>query len=243
MKKRFNTYFIYGFVLAFLLPQIGFAQQDVVKGSFVYPSIMETGEYKHEFSLLLAKLPEDQIESTSAWIYAPLFTYHAKYGLPVGFNLKGSFSTNVITYHFRTGLQWGYNFNRVTLSINSDAAYWFGRLNNFGFKSGVNAWSGYSNFTLGIEFEKFTLTFQTETNYIISLIQTADDIETNSGSDDSFLAGTSFSIYIEQPVWKDNFMTLGVRFNYTKLYWPAWAVFPSWERFSYIPEVFIGFVL
>lgn len=202
---------------------------------------METGEYKHELSLLLAKLPEDQIESTSAWIYAPLFTYHAKYGLPVGFNLKGSASTNIITYHFRTGLQWSYNIKRVTFSLNSDVAYWFGRLNSFGFNSGVNAWNGYSNLTMGIEFDKFTLTIQTETNYVISIKQTADDIETENQK--SFLAGGSVAIYIEQPAWKENYMTLGVRFTYSKLYWPSWAVFPSWDRLHVIPEIFIGFVL
>ncbi len=241
MKNKYLKYFIFGFILALFISQKGFAQLDVVKGSFIYPSIMETGEYKHELSLLLAKLPEDQIESTSAWIYAPLFTYHAKYGLPYSFNLKGSASSNIITYHFRAGLQWSYNIKRVTFSINSDAAYWFGRLNSFGFDSGVNAWNGYSNFTMGIEFDKFTLTIQTETNYVISIKQTADDIETENKN--SFLAGGSVAIFIEQPVWKDNYMTLGVRSTYSKLYWPSWAVFPSWDRYHVIPEIFIGFVL
>jgi len=241
MKNRFIKYFIFGFFLTWFSPNKGFAQLDVAKGSFIYPSIMETGEYKHELSLLLAKLPEDQIESTSAWIYAPLFTYHAKFGLPYGFNLKGSASSNIITYHFRAGLQWSYNIKRVTFSYNSDAAYWFGRLNSFGFNSGVDAWSGYSNLTMGIEFDKFTLTIQAETNYIVSIKQTADDIETVNKN--SFVTGGSVAIYIEQPVWKDNYMTLGVRSTYSKLYWPSWAVFPSWDRYHVIPEIFIGFVL
>jgi hypothetical protein len=245
MQNFYKKYLIIGILSVVLFPAKEFAQAqiDVAKNSFLYPSIMDAGEYKHEFSLLLAKLPEEQIESTSAWVYAPLFSYHAKYGLPVGLNLKGSFSTNIITYHFRTGLQWGYDFSRVTLSINSDIAYWFGQLKNFGFNSGVNAWSGYADLSLGIAFEKFTLTFQTEINYIISIKQTVDDIETNIESENSFLAGTSFSVFIEQPVWKDNFMTLGVKFNSSKYYWPAWAVFPAWERYFFIPEVFIGFVL
>ena len=56
-------------------------------------------------------------------------------------------------------------------------------------------------------------------------------------------AGASFAVLIEQTVWKDNYMTLGVRFNYSKIYWPTWAVFPSWDRYFFIPEVIIGFVL
>jgi len=224
-----------------LLTQLNFAQLNVVKGSFIYPSIMETGEYKHEFSLLLAKLPEDAIESTSAWIYAPLFTYSAKYGLPVGFNLNGSFCTNIITYQARTGLQWGYDFNKVALAAGFDVAYFYGELNNFGFNSTAQGWQGYFNLNLGIAFEKFTLTLRGESDYLFTLKQTADDIVTTSSKNIS--AGASFAILIEQPVWKDNYMTLGVRFNYSKFYWPTWAVFPSWDRYFYIPEVIIGFVL
>ncbi|MEN8193748.1 MAG: hypothetical protein ABFS12_13075 [Bacteroidota bacterium] len=240
MKNLKHIYIIFLFFYS-TIALTSFAQSDVIKGSFVHPSIMELNEYKHEFSLVLAKLPEDAIESTSAWIYAPLFTYSAKYGLPYAFNLKGGFSSNIITYQLRTGLQWGYNFNRITFSINSDAAYWFGRLNRFGFNSEVSAWSGYSNLSLGIEFDKFTLTIQTESEYIISIKQKADDVVTNNKN--SYLAGSSFAIFIEQPAWGDNYMTLGIRFNYTNLYWPAWAVFPSWDRYMYIPEVIIGFVL
>ena len=241
-----NNFIIYSVLSLFVVSAVsieGFAQVNIAVGSFVYPSKMELGEYKHEFSLILAKLPEEQIESTSAWIYAPLFSYHAKYGLPSGFNLKGSISTNIITYHFRTGLQWGYSFSKVTLSVNSDIAYWFGRLKNFGFNSGVNTWSGYSDLSFGVAFKKFTLTIQSEINYYFSIKQTVDDIETNGANETDLMAGGSIAVFIEQPVWKDNFMTLGVKFNYSKYYWPAWAVFPSWERYFFIPEVFVGFVL
>ena len=71
----------------------------------------------------------------------PTFYIRAKFGLPYAFNLRGSLSTNAITFQIRTGLQWGYNIGRVTFSLNSDVAYWLGRLNSFGFNSGVNSWS------------------------------------------------------------------------------------------------------
>ncbi len=232
---------MFSLLITFAFAQKGLAQLNVVEGSFVHPSIMELNEYKHEFSLLLAKLPEDAIESTSAWIYAPLFTYSAKYGLPVGFNLNGSFSTNIITYEARAGGQWGYNLDRFTLAVGFDVAYWYGKLNNFGFNSTAQGWQGYFNLNLGIAFEKFTLTLRGESDYLFTLTQTADDIVTTSSKNIS--AGASFAILIEQPVWKDNYMTLGVRFNYSKFYWPAWAVFPSWDRYFFIPEVIIGFVL
>ena len=241
MKNFFHKYSLVCLLITFVFTHKTLAQLNVVEDSFIHPSIMDTGEYKHEISLLLAKLPEDAIESTSAWIYAPLFTYQAKYGLPLGFNLNGSFSTNIITYQTRIGGQWGYNLDRITLAVGFDVAYWYGRLNNFGFNSTAQGWQSYLNLNLGIAFEKFTLTLRGESDYLLTLKQAADDIETASSKNVG--AGTSFAILIEQPAWKNNYMTLGVRFNYSKFYWPAWAVFPSWDRYFFIPEVIIGFVL
>ena len=241
MKFNFLKYLPIFFLLAISFPGASFAQIEIANGSFFHPSIMRNGEYKHELSLVLAKLPEDQVEAVSSWIYAPLFTYHAKYGLPYGFNLNGHFSTNIITYQFRVGPQWSYDFGKISLSANPDIAYWFGQLKEFDFKSSVNAWSGYLNVFLGIEFEKFTLTFGAGSEFLFSLSQKADDIETSITK--NILAGYSFSVLIEQPLWKDNFISLGVKFNYMRFYWPAWAVFPTWDRFNFLPEVIVGFVL
>jgi len=71
--------------------------------------------------------------------------------------------------------------------------------------------------------------------------ESADDIETST--DKNIFNGFLFSIMIEQPLWKGHYMSIGFNFNYTKIYWPSWAVFPSWDRYIFVPEVLIGFVL
>jgi hypothetical protein len=241
MGNGLKKYFVIILLIFLFLSQKHFAQSDIVKGSFFYPAVMEQNEFKHEFSFLLAKLPEDAIEEASAWIYAPLFTYSVKYGLPQGFSLNGYASTNIITFQFRGGPQWGYSFNKVTAAIGFDVAYYYGQLNAFGFNSKVHGWQSYPHLDLGIEFKNFTLTFRGELYYILSMTQKADDLET--GVTTTAVAASSFAILIEQPLWKNNFLTIGVNFHFTKAYWPAWAVFPSWERYFFIPEVIIGFVL
>ncbi len=232
----------YGFLLFLLLFGNLFAQYpDVKKGSFFFPRVLDDKEYIHEFSVILAKLPEDQIEATSAWIYAPLFTYHAKYGLPENFALKGEISTNVITFFFKGGVRWNFDAGDFSFGAGFDAAYWRGALKQFGFNSKVNAWNGFASLSVGYAAEKFAFTIAAETNYLFSIEQAADDIVTES--EKTALIENSVSVYVEQPVWKDNFMTLGVKVNFSKIYWPAWAVFPSWDKYFTIPEVFIGFVL
>ncbi len=238
--KLFETKYSF-FLLLFFMLNTAFAQSlDMKKGSFLFPRIIENKEYVHQFSLILAKLPEEQIESASAWIYSPIFTYDIKYGILYNFNLKGKIATNIITFNFRGGAQWNYEYKRFSFGIYGDLGYWTGKLEHFGFDSRVHAWSGYGGASLGVAFEKFTLTIKGETEYIFSLKEYADDIESLSGQ---YYAGTYIGMFIEQPLWKDNFVTLGVKMNFSKLYWPAWAVFPTWERYFFIPEAYIGFVL
>lgn len=241
MVFKLKIILVYNFLLLLFLNFYTLAQTDIVKRSFLHPTIMETGEYKHEFSFLLAKLPEDAIEEASAWIYAPLFSYKAKLGLPVGFNLNSSLSTNIITYQLRTGGQWGYNFKKITPAVGFDISYWYGKLNSFGFNSTAEGWRSYFYFNFGIAAENFTITLRGEFEYILTQKETADDLTTISTTNTG--AGASFAVFIEQPLWKDKYLSLGVNFNYTKSYVPAWAVFPSWERYFFIPEVIVGFVL
>jgi len=219
-----------------------FAQYDYVReNSFTYPDRMGFGEWKNFASLTLAKLPEDAVEEASVWIYAPLLSYKTKVGLGWGFSTNGSFNTNGITYHFYAGYEWTYRFYRISLSTGGGPAYFAGKLNAFGFDSKVRGWLGYNYYSLGIAFDKYTITLKAEQNYNISIVQFSDDIEIKKNQ--TFIAEVAFSITIEQPLWKDNFWSLGLRANYSKFYYPVWAVFPTWDRYSLIPEVIIGFVL
>lgn len=210
----------------------------VLSNSFLFPDTLHFAEYKDQITMYLAKLPEDIVEEVSADIYAPFFAYQAKFGLPWGFSLNGSVSTNIVTRNFLLGLQWSLRVNRFAFSLGYDASYMYGKLKGFGFDNKVKGWLFYPNISIGAAFDKFTLTLKGELSTIPTLTQTADDIVTTT--DRKFLSGGSVGVYIEQPLWKDNFVILGVRANYIRYYFPAWATFPTWDRFHFIPEAVIG---
>lgn len=240
--SKIHNFTLISLLLFFIFPNNIIAQLDVAKGSFSHPSIMQLKEFKHELRLLLATLPEDAIESSSTWIYAPLLEYNAKLGLPNGFNLNLGLSSNIITHQIRGGGKWGYSFGRFTLATGLDSSFWYGRLNDFGFNTTAKGWQSFFNLNMGINFNKFTLTLIAELDYLITLRQAADDIQITS-TNQTGITGASFSILIDQPVWKENFMSLGFKVNYSRYHWPTWAVFPSWDRYLFIPEVIIGFIL
>jgi hypothetical protein len=218
------------------------AQLNVDKNSFHYPKRMHTGEWQHEFNFSLAALPEDFVEEVSTMVYAPLLAYQGKYSLPSGFIINGSARTNFIVLHLISGLKWTYQYKRYGFGIGYDFSYLYGRLDYWGFKSKINGWLSSNIFQFGIAFNKFSLTFISESSYNLGINKFTDNIQI-SGDDQFILAGTSLSVYIEQPFWKNNFLSVGFKANYARFYYPLWIVFPTWERYYFIPEVIIGFIL
>ncbi|MFH1194219.1 MAG: hypothetical protein V1720_00825 [bacterium] len=206
--------------------------------SFLYPDTLHWSEYRDQLALYLAKLPEDIVEEVSADIYAPYFSYQARFGLIYGFALTGSVSTNIITRNFQLGLQWNLCLNRLAFSLGYDASLMYGKLRGFGFDNKVYSWIFYPNISAGFAFEKFTISCKAEAAFITKLAQYADDVE--SIIERNFLSGGSIGFYIEQPLWKDHIIILGVKGNYIRYYLPAWATFPTWDRYHFIPEAVIG---
>lgn len=234
------TLLIFASLLAFCQAD-AYAQDSITSGSFYYPSVMNSGAFKSDIQLTLAKLPEDVVEEVSSLIYAPILSYHALLGMPYGFSLQGSVSSNYITYHFSAGPKWNYRSGRFSFAIGYDVALWFGEINDFDFASKVRGWMNYPNIAVGFAFNRFTLSVKGEATLITSFHQFAEDIEVKS--DLNNLGGYSIGAYLEQPLWKDNYLALGFKANFSRFYYPAWAAFPTWDRFNFVPEIIVGFIL
>jgi hypothetical protein len=205
---------------------------------FLYPDILSSTEFKHSVGLGMADLPEDQVEESSDFIRAPLFNYQIRYGLPENFNIYGAVNSNLVTFHFSLGPRWHYKADRWTIGLGYDIAYWFGQLNQFGYKSKIHGWFNYPNLTVGYAFNKFAVSVKGELILQTSITTKSDDIEV-SNSYNTF-NGTIIGIYIEQPLWKDQIVLIGLKMYYTKFYYPIWAAFPTFNRYFYIPEITIG---
>ena len=208
---------------------------------FLYPDRLIPGEFKHSVGLGLADLPEDQVEELSDYIRAPIFNYQVRYGLPQNFNIYGAVNSNLITWHFSLGPRWYYQGDRLAVSAGYDFAYWFGVLNQFGYDSKVHGWFNYPNITVGYAFNNFSVTLKGELILQTSLTTKSEDVEFRS--DYNTFNGTIVGIYIEQPLWKDQIVLIGLKMYYTKFYYPIWAAFPTFNRYFYIPEITVGFNL
>jgi hypothetical protein len=201
---------------------------------------MQPGQFKNIIGLSMASLPEDVIESDDIF-YAPLFSYSIRLGLPENFLIEASVNSNLITYHLSLGAKWTYTANNFSFAPGYDIAFWFGGLKHFGFNSKVRGWIHYPNLTFGYEFNKFTISVKGELILVTFLKEFQDDLVI--ARDRNFYSGFAITTVIEQPFWSDNFLLIGLKINYTKFYYPQWAAFSRFNRFFFIPELIVGFVL
>lgn len=209
------------------------------KNYFIYPQQLPFEKYKSSVGLGLADLPEDQVEEASTFIRGPIFNYQALFGLPNNFQIYGAVFTNIATFHFSLGPRWTYQLNHFAFALGYDIGYWFGELNQFGYNSKVKGWIHYPNLTIGYDSKNFTISLKSELIIQTSRTDKSDDVEIETDFDS--ISGLIIGLYIEQPLWKDNYVLLGLRMNYTKFYYPIWAAFPTFNRYFYIPEIMIGF--
>jgi hypothetical protein len=236
MNFRSNKRYIL-FLLLLLVCQIQAQSPDY----FIYPQSLNVAQYNSSIGLYLADLPEDQVEEASALLRGPLFNYKALFGLPANFQLYGSFHTNFITFHFALGPKWRYEYEKFALAVGYDIAYWFGKLEQFGFNSKVRGWISYPNLTVGYNFDKFSISVKGELIFYNDIDTWQDEVKLSTNVDT--YSGFAIGVYIEQPLWKKNYVILGLKVNYTKYYYPTWAAFTTFNRRFYIPEFVLGFTL
>ena len=210
------------------------------KNTFFFPHTYEYHQMISSLGVSTAKLPEDVVE-TDDLIRAPLFSYRMKYGLPENFVVEGGVETNIVTWQFSLGPKWNYQLDRIGFSLGTDIAYYTGQLKQFGFDTNVNGWILYPNISAGYQFDKFAISLKSEIVLNLANKSTQGDLEISNDLD--FFNGWTIGVYLEQPLWKDNFVVIGVRSTFLKFYYPVWAAFSTFDRTYFVPEATITFIL
>jgi len=206
-----------------------------------YPSSLHSGDIKHAVGVTLSKPPDEVVEEFASVLRAPLFDYQIQYGLPSNFLAEGSITTIIVSNHLSIGGKWIVDAAPFGFSVGSDIAYWFGSLNFDGFDNTVKGWTLYPNVSAGYDFERFSVTLKAELNIILAQSKRTGDIIVQKTS--ALFNGFAIAIYLEQPLWKNNYVLLGFKNNIVKYYYVVWPGFPTFDRYSLVPEFHIGFRL
>ncbi len=223
-----------------LVPQIQGQANSIEKNTFYFPHPVDVNKIIHMAGLATAKLPEDVVE-TDDIIRAPLFSYEIKYGLPENFIAYGGLHTNIVSNHFALGTEWNFNYSRLGVAAGTNLAFWFGQLKQFGFNTNYKGWVLYPYLNVGYRFNKFTVSLMSEV--VLNLSETSKNGNIVVSNNSEFFNGFTMGVYLEQPLWKDHFVVVGVRSTFLKFYYPVWAAFSTFDRTFYIPEFIFKFIL
>jgi len=206
---------------------------------FPYPM----GERKWHMSIGLTSFTTPRDVTEEVRIRAPSIDFHALRKISGSFYLDGRVLSQVLQNHVSVGLRWARPLsNRISFSVGDDAAFWFGFLKVGGFNNKAYGWINYPNVSLGYRVrDNLLLTFKTEA--VINLYDrsyTGTNVIEYTGLRYN---GLAFLFTHEQPLFKRQYLTLGVRFLYTDFNWQLWSLYETFDRKIFYPELLIGFML
>jgi hypothetical protein len=206
--------------------------------TLIYPRIYKPFQCKTAFSILFTNLPIDWVETS---VDVPIFQVESKIGLPAGFSMNGSLQTIVVSNQLRIGPHWNYSLGKISFSTGFDVSFMYGRMTVAGFNNEATGWATHPIASIGISTGNVAFTVSGEINKLVSMRIKSGDAEVSK--EKNFQSGYTLSLYMEQRLWKNHVMILGLINNFQKFFYPVWPAFSAFNRMYYIPQVYIGLVL
>lgn len=129
--------------------------------------------------------------------------------------------------------------DRFSLALGNDFGYWFGFLNIESVKTRGHGFQNFPNFSIGRRFKKkVLLTFRADAEMNFGIRSFAKSTELTT--DHRLFSGSSYAIILEQPFYGKKALTLGFRAIYTDFFWQTWALYESFDRNIFYPQIIVG---
>jgi hypothetical protein len=211
---------------------------DINSQTIMLPHIYKPWEFKKSISILFTRLPLDWVETS---IEVPIIQFNGKLGLPAGFTIESSLQSIYVSNQFRIGPHWNIEWGKFSFAAGMDAALLFGKMEIAGFDNKAWGWCNYPNLSVGFNTGEIAFTLSAEYSILQSLKITSGTTEISQSK--NIKSGQSISLFMEQRLWKNHVMIIGVINNFQKFYYISWPAFSTFNRRYYIPQFYLGLVL
>jgi hypothetical protein len=208
---------------------------DIKTTSYLLPQAHPAWHYYHSFSFSYVAIP-------AAWalqkINAPLITYNAKFSLPYGFDLQASLATIYVSNRLNFGASWNYSIQNYHFGIGYQIAYDFGELNQFGYKTKFSGWEQQPSIIAGYSFKKLACILRWDLYQTNSI--DFDEAGHSVPMWNSFTNGYSISASVEQRLYRNKLISVGIKLNNIRYHFLAWPAFPVNQNNYWVPEFQLG---
>lgn len=211
------------------------------KDSMLYifhPSRYDTWDYHFLCGASVTRLPIAIVEEEIS--YSPMAVVNFRLGLPVGLSFNLQFNSNYIANNGNLGLSWTFIDDKFSFAVAGKSSIWFGhlemdaiRLKSYGLILSPAIIAGYRT-------NRFLLSAEFETQH--SFFWTFSEDE-KLGTLREPWAGFGLKFNLEHPLWKNQWIAIALKLNYSKFYYQSWLSYSTIDEFLLYPEIHIGFVL
>jgi hypothetical protein len=236
MKVKFLFLFIYFVFISTLFSQ---EINDSCRTFIYFPKEIPKWDLRYTLGFTLAYIPKAIVEEEI--YYSPLADLNIRFGLPYDFSAHGRISSIGISNNFVFGGQWSHSFGKFSFALGYDWGYWLGFLKVKGFDVVANGFINYPGLTIGLDLSDFYVSLKGELLWL-TFNQTFTG-ENSVGGVMRELVGSAITYALEQPLWKKNYIAMGVKLYYTKFFYQSWVSFSTFDRMLFFPEFFVGFIL
>ena len=213
--------------------------QDIVKPKpyIFFPGAYQKWEYKISGGLSLTRLPNEIVEEEINTL--PMLNADFRMGLPLKIMLHSKINTNYISNMFSLALQKNIIDKKFALAVGANSSFWFGqlyqeviRLNAFGFI--INPY-----IVGGVHFDDIYLSLKLENQY--GTMRTFSE-GVPLGKSNQPNSAYSFQFTIEQPLWNNHWVALGLKLNYAKFNYQSWLTYSAIDQYLLYPEYSFTFI-
>lgn len=214
------------------------SSQDAAPSVF-YPRPKSTGVFDASIGLRVLAVPRDISEEELN--RAPALDAQITVGLPLQFTLLSSTDLQFITNQVKAGLRWSHCIGDFCVGAGDEFGFWFGSIDLEGFDNSVRGWMHYPHLLLGYETGDVRLSLRGE--WIITLSERTFTGENELTSTKTRLVGWAGSFMMEQALYRNMHVVLGVRLSSTEFHHQTWFAFSAFKRKLLYSELLFAVLL
>ncbi len=202
-----------------------------------YPNSFSKWDYKISTGLSITRVPLEITEEEINTL--PVINADFKIGLPKKISLLAKLNTNYISNMISIAFQKNVIEKRAILGLGVNTSFWFGHLYQEVIRLNANGFILNPYIIGGYKFNNFYLSCKLENQFSTMRTYSEDAILGRSSQPNS---AYSFQFIIEQPLWNNNWVAIGVKLNYAKFYYQAWLTYTAIDEYLLYPEYTFSFI-
>lgn len=215
-----------------------FSQEIIHKNEIIfYPGSFSKWDYKISTGLSITRVPLEITEEEINTL--PVINVDFKIGLPKKISLLAKLNTNYISNMISIAFQKNVIEKRAILGLGVNTSFWFGHLYQEVIRLNANGFILNPYIIGGYRFNNFYLSCKLENQFSTMRTYSEDAILGKSSQPNS---AYSFQFIIEQPLWNNNWVAIGVKLNYAKFYYQAWLTYTAIDEYLLYPEYTFSFI-